>query len=57
MTVIVKVAEDALLEGVTLSLTVTVNEAAFELLVGVPEMAPVAGSKLNPTGKLPEEIR
>jgi hypothetical protein len=49
----VKVAEPALLCGVTLSLTVTVNEDDFLATVGVPERAPVVELKLNPVGKLP----
>lgn len=30
-----------------------VNEAAAEIAVGVPEMVPIAGSKVNPAGSVP----
>ncbi len=35
------------------SVTLIVNENGVSLLVGVPEMAPVEGFKLSPSGKFP----
>lgn len=49
---VIEVAADLVCVGLPASVTVTVK-LAVPLAVGVPEITPVAGARVNPAGKLP----
>ena len=51
----IEVAADFVCAGLPPSVTVTVK-GVVPVVVGVPEITPVAGARVNPAGKLPELI-
>lgn len=53
--IITEAAVEAAWEGLLLSTTVAVK-AAIPGAVGVPEIAPVEGTRVSPAGSLPELI-